>query len=89
MPKANCMLNNTEKYERSNFIDISVYFWVKGIRSIMPTITIDRAILLYVKERNAENFDLENLRNRYTEMQKRMIESEKPSPITLRNGTSK
>lgn len=88
MPKINSALNNLERFHLSNFVDTSIYFWVRGIRSIMPTITIERCIALYIKDNLVDDFDLENLKNRYIEMQKRHLEYQKTPAQYLKNGTS-
>lgn len=72
MPKQTQLLNNLEKVVLSNFVDTSVYFWVSGIRSIMPTISIDQAIDLFIRKNNIQNYDPFNLKNRYIEMQKKI-----------------
>jgi phage regulator Rha-like protein len=89
MPKANCTLNNLERFHLSNYLDTSLYFWVRGIRSIMPTITIEQCIMLYCKDNKIDDFDATNLRNRFTEMQKRHLEYQKTPANYLKNGTSK
>lgn len=75
MPKRNQLLNNLEKAVLSNFVDTSVYFWVSGIRSIMPTVTIEQAIDLFIRKNNIQNYDNDNLRNRYLTMQKKIYDN--------------
>lgn len=72
MPKQTQILNNLEKIERSNFVDTSVYFWVAGIRSIMPTVTVEQAIDLFVRKNNIQYYDSEDLRGRFYKMQKKI-----------------
>lgn len=81
MPKINKALNNLERIVLSNYVDTAVYFWVSGMRSVMPSITIEKAIELFIRKNNIENFDESNLRNRYLEMQKKIYENGTPKNI--------
>ena len=81
MPKQTQLLNNLEKVVLSNFVDTSVYFWVAGIRSIMPTVTVEQAIDLFIRKNNIYNYDSEDLRVRFHQMQKKIYTNGTPSKL--------
>lgn len=77
MPKKNVIYNNLESIVLSNYIDVSVFFWVSGIRYLMPNVTIEQALTLYVKYNNIADYDVANLRNRYMSMQTKLYKQNK------------
>lgn len=77
MPKKNVIYNNLESIVLSNYIDISVFFWVSGIRYLMPNVTIEQALTLYVKYNKIADYDVANLRNRYMSMQTKLYKQNK------------
>jgi len=88
MPKRNCILNNLEKIHLSNYIDTALYNYIKGVRCVMPTISVERCIGLFCKENKIYDYDEANLKTRYFEMQKRTLESEKTPANYLKNGNT-
>jgi hypothetical protein len=72
------MLNKLiSKIHKRNYEDISMFWYVKGQRDIMPAITIEKAMYNYFKAIGEDDFNIESRMTIYSRMQKEIYESSK------------
>lgn len=61
-------------YKRS-FGDLSMFFFVEGIRTIMPTVSIEKALYNYFKYIKEEDFNIESSITEFMRIKKDFYEN--------------
>jgi hypothetical protein len=61
---------------RSSFEDIALFMWVEGQKRIIPTITVEQSIGLFIGYVGG-NWDIVNLSTTYYRMQKKYYDSQR------------
>jgi hypothetical protein len=57
------------KFHRRKFEDISLFFYVRGQRDIMPVISVEKAIFNYFKSIGESEFNIESMISTFTKLQ--------------------
>ena len=70
MPKVRESQRLIPKLHRRNYEDISMYFFIIGQRSIMPAISVEKAMYNYFKYVGENEFNIESSMMTYFRMQK-------------------
>jgi hypothetical protein len=65
------------KLYKRNYSTLGLYFFVSGQRSIVPAITIEKAIYNYFRFIGEDNFNIESSMSTFTQLQKEFHESSK------------
>jgi len=73
-PKA--PISQIEQLYRSSYEDIAIFNWVEAQRKIIPAMTVEQSIGLWIKHYGG-NWDAEGLRTTYCRMQKKFYEASK------------
>jgi len=60
------------KIYKRNSEDIALFFWIEGQRRIIPTITIEQSLNLFIKYNGSEK-DIDSLRVYYHRMKKEFL----------------
>lgn len=63
------------KIYKRNFGDLSMFFFVEGIRTIMPTVSIEKALYNYFKYIKEEDFNIESSITEFMRIKKDFYEN--------------
>jgi hypothetical protein len=71
MPREKEFIKLVPKIYRRNAEDLGLFFWIRAQKDIVPTITIEQAILSYFRELgvSVDDWDMITARQTYTRMQ--------------------
>jgi len=62
---------------RSVHEDIAIFYWVEGQRRIIPGITIEQSLGMWIEYVGGEGWDIYSLRITYNRMQRKYYDSSK------------
>lgn len=69
------------KIYRRNYDDIGLYFFVMGQRSIMPAVSIEKAVINYFRFIKEEDYNIESSMSTFVRLQNEFYESTKTNKI--------
>lgn len=75
MPKEKEYTVNIHKIYKRKYEDLGMFFYVEGIRSAVPAVSIEQAILNYFKYLGIEDFNTESAMCTFNRMRKEFYES--------------
>ena len=74
MPKTKNIEKTIPKLYRRKFEDVALLFYVRGQVSIMPAVTIKKAIINFFREIGDEDYNLESAITTYMNLKKEYFE---------------
>ncbi len=77
MPKVKSSEKLIEKIYRRKYEDIAMLFFVDGQRSILPAITVEKAMYNFFRYIGEEDFNIESARTIYERLKREYNESTK------------
>jgi hypothetical protein len=75
MPKEKEYTINIHKIYKRKYEDLGMFFFVEGLRSVVPAVSIEHAILSYFKYLGIEDYNIESAMCNFTRMKKEFYES--------------
>lgn len=74
MPKSTVIECIIAKIYRRKYEDIGMFFFVNGIRSVVPSVSITQAIYLYYEFIKFEDYNIESAKTIFSRMQSEFID---------------
>lgn len=77
MPREKLYMTLIPKIYKRNYSDISMFFFVEGQRSIMPAVSVEKALYNYFKYVDEDNYNIESALTTFQRLKKELYESER------------
>lgn len=77
MPRVKSYIGVIPKIYRRKYEDIGMFFFVEGIRRVVPTVSIEQALCHYFSHIGVDNYNLDSAMVTYTRMKREFYEAAK------------